>query len=115
MLVIHGQALVAATTDEADPARAAYGPDVTRWWHYQGAKATQYWRAPSRKDLVVRVNGRTTYWGTRTAIPGGVAYENFELEAPFQPGQEFVFGVTPETPDALGFRIPPAKAEAGRP
>ena len=30
-------------------------------------------------------------------IPGGMSYENFELEAPFVQGQEFWFGVTPET------------------
>jgi hypothetical protein len=53
--------------------------------------------------VVVRVNGRTTYWGGNAPIPGGVSYENFELEAPFTAGQEFWFGVTPEGPEALGF------------
>jgi hypothetical protein len=32
-----------------------------------------------------------------------VAYENFEVEAPFADGQEFRFGVTPDGPAALGF------------
>ena len=54
--------------------------------------------------LVARVNGRTTYWGSRAPIPGGIAYENFELEAPFAEGQEFRFGVVPGGPQQLGFR-----------
>ena len=99
-----GEAIVAATTDEDAPSRASYGKDVPSWWHYKGAKATQYWRARARDGLVLRVNGRATYWASKAAIPGGVAFENFELEAPFEPGQEFRFGVTPETPEKLGFR-----------
>jgi hypothetical protein len=52
---------------------------------------------------VARVNARKTYWASQAAIPGGVAFENFELEAPFRPGQKLVFGITPERPEALGF------------
>ena len=107
MLVRDGQAIVAATPDEPDPAHAHYSPDVARHWHYQGVLATQYWRAPARPDLVVRVNGRQTYWASRAAIPGGVAYENFELEAPFEPGQEFCFGIISGSPSSLGFSAAP--------
>jgi len=98
--------VVAATPDEPDPASAHYNAEVAPGWHYRGVRATQYWHARARPDLVVRVNGRQTYWGSRAAIPGGVAYENFELEAPFEPGQEFNFGITPEAPESLGFRAP---------
>ena len=49
------------------------------------------------------MNGRTVYWASRAPIPGGIAYENFEMAAPFAAGQEFRFGVTPEPPEALGF------------
>jgi len=58
---------------------------------------------PPWPGVVVRVNGRTTYWGKGGTIPGGTAYENFELEAPFAEGQEFRFGVTPDEPSTLGF------------
>ena len=34
-------------------------------------------------------------------IPGGVAFENVELVAPFRSGQEFVFGVSPNTPETV--------------
>ena len=98
-----GQAIVAARPDEPDPAKARYSPDVARNWHYQGAVATQYWHARARPGLVVRVNGRQTYWASNSPIPGGVAFENFELEAPFEPGFEFCFGVTPDSPTSLGF------------
>jgi hypothetical protein len=69
----------------------------------QGRTATQYWRAPAGRNLVARVNARKTYWASQAAVPGGVAFENFELEAPFHPGQKFVFGITPDLPAALGF------------
>jgi hypothetical protein len=103
LLVVDGEAVVAARPDEPDPVHASYASDVHPSWHSVGRTATQYWRAPARRHLVARVNARRTYWASRGAIPGGVAFENFELEAPFHPGQKFVFGVTPELPVALGF------------
>jgi hypothetical protein len=103
LLVVDGEAVVAARPDEPDPVRATYGSDVHANWHYQGRTATQYWRAPAGRNLVARVNARKTYWASKAAIPGGVAFENFEMEAPFQPGQKFVFGISPELPAALGF------------
>jgi hypothetical protein len=92
---VGGEVVVAAEPDEAEPAKATYAADVPPWWRYEGRFATQYWRAEPQEGLVARVNGRRTYWATRAEIPGGVAFENFELEAPFRPGQEFVFGVVP--------------------
>src|SRR5262249_2323240 len=103
LLKRNGQVIVAATPDEADPARADYDPKVRPHWRYEGKPATQYWRTADAAGVVARVNGRTTYWGNGGPIPGGVSYENFELEAPFIDGQEFWFGVTPEGPGALGF------------
>jgi hypothetical protein len=103
LLVVDGEALVAARPDETDPAHATYANDVHPDWHYHGQTATQYWRSPARPNLVARVNGRKTYWASHAAIPGGIAFENFEMEAPFRPGQRFVFGITPERPAALGF------------
>lgn len=99
----NGHRVAAATPDEADPTAARYDPAVPAHWRYQGRPATQYWRAPDAPGLVVRVNARATYWGNGGPIPGGLAYENFELEAPFADGQEFWFGVTPDPPAALGF------------
>lgn len=95
--------LVAATSDEPDPASAAYEPQVPPHWRYHGRPATHYWRVPDAAGLVARVNGRTTYWGEQGKIPGGIAYENFEVQLPFQAGQELWFGVTPDPPSALGF------------
>lgn len=103
MHLADGDRVVAATGDESDPRAAAYGPAVAPHWRYQGRPATHYWRAADTAGLVVRVNGRTTYWGSGGTIPGGIAYENFELEAPFRAGQEFRFGITPDPPEALGF------------
>jgi hypothetical protein len=103
LLVVDGEALVAARPDERDPVHATYDSNVHPSWHYQGKTATQYWRAVARRNLVARVNARKTYWASNAAIPGGIAFENFELEAPFHSGQKFVFGITPELPAALGF------------
>ncbi len=101
--------LVAATGDEADPAAADYDRSVGPGWRYQGRPATQWWRCRADEGPRLRVNGRRTYWASQAPIPGGVSFENFELLAPFRPGQEFRFGVTPGGPDALGFHpaVPP--------
>jgi len=89
-----GHAMVAATTDEGDPEKADYGPFTLQGWKYQGRRAVQYWRSESPPDdLVVRVNGRTKYWASRTPIPGGISFENFEMVAPMRTGQQFWFGV----------------------
>jgi hypothetical protein len=98
-----GFLLVAATTNESDLTRAEYDSKVPPHWRYEGKSATQYWRTADAEGAAVRVNGRTTYWGDGGKIPGGVAYENFELQVPFADGQEFWFGVTPEAPAKLGF------------
>jgi hypothetical protein len=104
LLKVGEAVLVAATSDETDLTLAAYQPDVPEHWRYEGKPATHYWRTADAPGVVARVNGRATYWGGNTNIPGGVAYENFELEAPFSEGQEFWFGVTREDPEMLGFK-----------
>ena len=99
-----GDILVAVTTDEDDPA-SVYPFPGRRLWHYDGCKVTQFWKKPSgtaREDLHAAVNARYTYWQTRRPIPGGVAFENFELRERFHEGQVFTFGVTRRRPTQLG-------------
>jgi len=101
-----GDVLVALTTDELDPA-AVFPFPGTRRWYYGGAKVTQYWLKPKgafRDDLQAVVNARHTYWQSAQPIPGGVAFENFELRERFYDGQCFVFGITLRTPAQLGFK-----------
>lgn len=96
--------LAALTTDEARPADVHPFPGTDRWY-YGGVKVTQFWKKRKgtwRDDVQVAVNGRYTYWRTSRPIPGGVAFENFELRERFYPGQPFVFGVTRQTPAELG-------------
>jgi hypothetical protein len=72
-----------------------------------GIRQGLLWGIPAgktpRDDLHVAVNGRYTYWRTRQPIPGGIAFENFELRERFHQGQRFVFGLTRKTPRELGF------------
>ena len=101
-----GSVLVAITTDEGDPAAVHPFPN-SRLWYYGGQKVTQYWRkAPGtfHDDLHAAVNARYTYWQMRRAIPGGVAFENFELRERFHEGQQCIFGITSKTPAELGLR-----------
>lgn len=101
-----GSAIVAVTTDERNPATVFPFPG-TRHWYYGGAKVTQYWRKPKgtfRDDLSAAVNARFTYWRSKQPLPGGIAFENFEMREPFSEGQAFVFGITRRTPAELGFR-----------
>lgn len=86
----NGMAIFAATGD-GDPKSAA---DVGNWG-YVGNQGRQYWKTKPVADLVAVVNARNTFWGTHTAIPGGRAFENFELNSPYEPGQSFYFGIEP--------------------
>jgi hypothetical protein len=95
LTIRNNQAEVSATSDEPNPEIAAYAFRVPIHWYYEGKPAIQTWRSAPVKGLVARVNGRCVYWGTRSPIPGGIAFENFELEAPFAEGQEFTFAVEP--------------------
>lgn len=100
-----GRVLVAVTNNEEDPASIYPFPN-SRLWHYAGCKVTQYWAKEAgnlRDDLQAIVNGRYTYWQSSRPIPGGVAFENFELRERFYEGQKFVFGITRKTPQELGF------------
>jgi hypothetical protein len=94
---------VGMTTDEADPASVHPLPWPTVWdWH--AGPITQYWEAPDAdKDLQVRLNARHNYWASSTAIPGGTAFENFELRQPFHDGQALIYGASTKTPTELGY------------
>jgi hypothetical protein len=101
-----GSVLVAVTNDEDSPAKVYPFPN-SEVWHYGGFKVTQYWAKTAgtfRDDLHVAVNGRYTYWRSTQPIPGGVAFENFELRERFYDGQKFTFGITRRTPQELGLR-----------
>jgi hypothetical protein len=101
-----GEVLVAVTNDEENPA-SVYPFGNSQLWHYAGFKVTQYWAKAAgtfRDDLKVVVNGRYTYWRSNKLIPGGVAFENFELQERFYDGQRFRFGIIRLGPQELGWR-----------
>ncbi len=88
-----------AAPDETDPAAAVYASDTHEHWKYKGKVATQYWYCP-RPQPGMRgvVNGRYCYWASKSPIPGGISFENFELMEQFQPGQSYIFGIIPQAP-----------------
>jgi hypothetical protein len=91
-----GHVLFMATPDEARPEEAIYLPRTSIDWRYYGDSAMQSWRSEDPHPLIRGcVNGRTEYWASRTPIPGGIAFENFEMIEPFRNGATFWFGVTP--------------------
>lgn len=95
-----GDVLAICTTDEEDPAGEA-NSGAPQPWRYRYTKLTQYWRVPARHiqpDLRIKVNGRRVYWGSQNPIPGGAAFENFEVRQRFVPGQVFLFGLTRREP-----------------
>jgi len=74
-------------------------------WRYRPFfRLTQYWKKPAQdadSSLIIRVNGRAKYWsgGSSNAanyidIPGGPAFENFELRDKYHAGEKFVFGLS---------------------
>lgn len=91
-----GRAYFVAAPDEKQPQKASYGQDTNHHWKYYGKKATQYWYSENPDpQLEGLVNGRYTYWASKSPIPGGISFENFELKAPFKQGTKYVFGITP--------------------
>lgn len=94
-----GDLLVCATPNEKDPHSVPPDP-VAWWWAYRGSfPVTQYWRKPGdKKNLRVRVNGRRVYWASHNPIPGGLAFENFDLMQPYGDGQTFIFGLSRNQP-----------------
>jgi hypothetical protein len=92
-----GDAIVFATTNETDPSSTP----APGHWHYPLPKLTQYWRVAGHDiepDLRVRVNGRRVYWASHNSVPGGIAYENFDVRQRYVPGQTFIFGITSQNP-----------------
>ena len=96
-----GDAIALGTSNESDPS-AVLPPKGAEHWRYRlPYKLTQYWRVPAHNiepDLRVRVNGRRVYWASHSPVPGGAAFENFEVRQRYKPGQVFVFGVTTKAP-----------------
>ena len=79
-----GEVMAAITTDEEKPAdvRPFAGSNL---WYWGGEKVTQYWKSGG-KDVEVAVNGRFMYWRMNLEVPGGIAFENFEMRGDFYPG-----------------------------
>ncbi|HEV2471597.1 MAG TPA: hypothetical protein VGS41_02960 [Chthonomonadales bacterium] len=100
-----GSILVCATSDEPDPHAVPADPAGPGWAYRGSFPLTQYWRKPvdarGFAGLRVRVNGRLRYWATHNVIPGGIAFENFELVQPFYEGQSFDFGLSRRPPQDL--------------
>jgi hypothetical protein len=87
---------VSAVPDEPEPHLAVHAPGTAEHWRYVGIPAVQAWRAEDPDPaLVAQVNGRYTYWRSEAPIPGGIAFENFELVEPFRQGRAFTFSAEP--------------------
>lgn len=94
-----GDTIALCTSDESSPSDV---PVIgAEHWRYRLPKLTQYWRIPAHDiepDLRVRVNGRRVYWASHDPVPGGAAFENFEVRQRYRAGQVFIFGVTGKAP-----------------
>ena len=89
-------AVVSAIGDEQDPWSVKYADDTADHWRFLGRRARQSWRIDGpHPDLEVLVNARWSYWASASEIPGGPAYENFEIVEPYRPGAAFRFSVEP--------------------
>lgn len=103
-----GDAIALCTSNESSPSKVL-DTAAAGHWRYLLPKLTQYWRVPAddiEPDLRVRVNGRRVYWASRDPVPGGVAFENFEVRQRYRPGQVFIFGVTAKEPWEFAPPIP---------
>jgi hypothetical protein len=106
-----GDAIVLATSNESSPS-SVLGTAAGHWHYAFSGRLTQYWRVPAhdlQPDLRVRVNGRRVYWASHDSVPGGVAFENFEVRERYEKGQTFIFGITPNEPWQFNPPIPQVK------
>lgn len=88
--------VVRAAGDEADPLAVTYSDDTSPGWHFAGQRATQSWRVDDpHPEAEVWVNARWAYWASSSPIPGGPAFENFEIVEPFRQGAAYRFAVEP--------------------
>ncbi len=101
----NGAVYFIAAPNEKNPAKAEYAQGTRDHWKYYGKKATQYWYSSPSDQPEGLVNGRYTYWASRSPIPGGISFENFELKTPFKQGTNFVFGISPLAPKTFVKRI----------
>ncbi|GAA1540473.1 hypothetical protein HD600_001024 [Microbacterium ginsengiterrae] len=89
-------AIVRATGDETDPTSVEYAEDTAAHWRFLGRRAEQAWRVDDpHPDLEALVNARWSYWASASPIPGGPAFENFEIVEPFRQGASYRFTVEP--------------------
>lgn len=89
-------AVVSATGDEEEPWSVEYSADTAEHWRFLGRRAVQTWRVDDpHPALEAVVNARWSYWASSSPIPGGPAYENFEIVEPFRQGAAFRFSVEP--------------------
>ena len=87
-------AVVSAIGDEEDPWSVSYSADTAEHWHFLGDRARQSWIVDDpHPDLQVLVNARWAYWASASPIPGGPAYENFEILEPYREGAAYRFRV----------------------
>ena len=113
MLRLDGDAIAIATSNEPDP--SAVRVAAKSHWTYRSKKLTQYWRVPEQDiqpNLRIRVNGRRVYWLSQRPVPGGIAFENFEVRQHYVPGQTFIYGLTPRAPGEWTPPIPGLTVEA---
>jgi hypothetical protein len=101
----NGDLLAVAEPSETFDQLASWPYQPKSNWRYRPPfRLTQYWRVDSGgydHSLNIRVNGRAKYWAGGSDdktkyvnIPGGPAFENFELRENYQPGQKFYFGLS---------------------
>lgn len=89
-------AAVSAIGDEDHPWASQYTADTAEHWRFLGKRARQSWRIDDpHPDLEVLVNARWSYWASSSPIPGGPAFENFEIVEPFRQGATYRFAVEP--------------------
>lgn len=97
-----GRVYFIAAPNEKNPWGVNYSHDTNSHWKYEGLVATQYWYSEKPdSSLEGLVNGRFAYWASKSPIPGGITFENFELKEKFMNGASYVFGVDPRSSEDL--------------
>ncbi len=112
MQLADGRPIVYASSNFSETKGIPYHPKLRKQhWFYTGDLCGQFWCGEADADITAWVNARSTYWKSKLPIPGGASFENFEMRAPFKPGQRFWFGIIKagETIDVKKLPVPASK------
>jgi hypothetical protein len=85
------------TSDVSDYSTLKYAGAVSTGWQYKALPSEQSWLCAAETPFTVALRARKSFRNGNGPIPGGPAFEDFELRTRLQPNQWIWYEVLPKT------------------